>query len=350
MSQINLTNNNGRIRIRFKHQRITYNISTLGKYTNPIDRSKAKILAASIELDIQLGQFDSTLEKYIGAPKPKSHPMLPIWDLWVATLELSESTKADHYVVIRRAIEKIKPPPEIYDSKWFVKSAENLASSTFNTRLRFLSKFSNWALEEGYLKTNPYLKLEGRKGSRQKTNPLTIHQIKSILQKFSELQPQYSKFATFLFLTGCRHSEAIGLTWDKVNLELGEIEISETLVKGRKKGTKTGLVTVLQMSQNLRVLIESIDRNESDQYVFTNLNGDPVHINTYGYAWKKVLEALEIPHVKPYVSRHSFASNAIDGGLSIEEVARILGHADTTMVQRHYVSSLSKVNLPELGL
>jgi integrase len=349
MVQINLTSNHGQIRIRFTYRGQLYNISAIGGYADKLDLARAKVIAANIELDTLTGEFDPTLIKYIGGPKPTPSKLIDVWNLWVATLVISERTKADHYHRIEALILKADPVPSVPDSGWLMEASKTVVAQTFNVRVRFLRRCLEWAVEQGLAENNPYEKIKSRKGAREKTKPLGLDQVQAIIKKFAEVEPQYAKFAAMMFLTGARHSEIIGLTWKRINLPTGELTIADSLTRGHAKGTKTGAVTVLIISTELRALLESVPKGGPDDYVFS-VNGGPINIDKYGRAWKRVLAALEIPHVKPYVSRSTFASHSIDQGASMIEVAHMLGHKSVAMLDRHYANTVKNPTTPNLGL
>ena len=47
----------------------------------------------------------------------------------------------------------------------------------------------------------------------------------------------------------------------------------------------------------------------------------------------------KLPHLKGVISytyRHSFATDALENGVGVAQVAELLGHKDTQMVMQHY--------------
>jgi integrase len=119
MRVIKPLNNNGSITIQFQLEGETYKFSPMrgAKYTDKIALG-ATAIAVQISLDISLGCFDSSLERYRinssgGNSVTKLRPtqranatLLTLWDSWVDTLDLAASTKADHYEMVRRMIVK----------------------------------------------------------------------------------------------------------------------------------------------------------------------------------------------------------------------------------------------------
>jgi integrase len=361
MKRIQPSNNNGNIRIRFSHQGKRHNINPGGRFHNRLDFARASMIAASIELDIAAGYFDTTLGKYrqgdklIPGNKPrKTIQLIKTWDEWVETLGLSEETKADHYEMVRRMIQGALPT--IDDAEWFVKSGSILAPSTYNKRLGYLRRCSKWSMSKGLTESNPYSDIKPMKVIKVPVKPFTADEIKRIMEGFRESHPTYVGFIGFMFLTGCRTAEAIGLQWKRIDFDRGEVTIADSLPKPRgsktrqRKETKTGSNTVLKMNDGLRVLLETIKRGGPDELIFKSPKGSHVDHANFRTAWVTVLKSKGIEYRKPYTSRHSLASHAIDQGLSLPEVAYILGHTDTRMVMTTYGHMINRPDLPDLNL
>jgi integrase len=50
--------------------------------------------------------------------------------------------------------------------------------------------------------------------------------------------------------------------------------------------------------------------------------------------WKQVLSDLGIEYRKPYTTRHTLLSHAIEKGIPLTGIAYIAGHSDTRMVMQ----------------
>jgi integrase len=317
-------------------------------------------MAATIERDIELGAFDTTLAKYLPADsvKPANHgKLIDLWDSWVSTLQLSQQTESDHYRTTRNMILRAKPAPSSDSNEWFIKDGSHLSAFSFNLRKRYFSNCLEWSIGENLAESNPFRTIKSKKAvKRVKTKPLTLKGVRQILEGFRVHQPDYVGFSTFLFLTGCRPSEAIAIQWKRVDFDRGEITIADTLArvayqKARiRQQTKTGSITVLVMSEGLLKLLESLPRGKPDDLVFHYKDGSAISLRKYQYQWLQMLKRLEIPHVKAYVSRHTFTSHALDSGLDSSAVAKFLGHSDSSMVDQNYGSSIKTPKLPDLNL
>jgi integrase len=354
--------NNGSIRIQFTHNRQRYSIAPGGKYSDPIALAFAQAITARIELDIKAGVFDQSLQRYRGdgvipAKKPRQpKKLLFLWDEWVKTLGLSDETRADHYEMVRRMISSAKPSPTIDNAAWFPKSGEHLAASTYNKRLGYLRRCCEWAISERLATANPFARLKTKPVTTEPIVPLTQEEISKLITGFKNLAPHYLPFVCFLLATGARTSEAIGIQWKRIDFARGEVTIADSTprVRGgkgtKRKSTKTNRVTVLNLNEALRQVLDSQPKGAPDELVFKSPEGKAIDRSNFRTAWRKVLASQGIPYRKPYTSRHTTASHAIDQGASLPDVAYILGHKDTRMVSQTYGHIVNRPKLPDLNL
>jgi integrase len=217
---------------------------------------------------------------------------------------------------------------------------------------------SAWAVVEGLLSVNPWSKIKQRKKAKEVIRPFSQEETTKIIVGFEEAYPAWVPFAKFLFLSGCRMSEAIGLQWKHIDLQRQEICICESLpllplsnYERERKSTKTGSVRFLKINVELGKLLEQIKpaRVKPDELVFTNPTRTN-HIDSHNFRnrWIKVLKKAGIPYRRPHIIRHSFASHAIEQGIPLTGVAYLLGHSDTRMVAQTYGHLINRPSLPNI--
>lgn len=361
-------NCNGAIRLQFSVDGVRFSFFPLpgGRWESKDDRKQAEAIATRIKLDIKAGYFDPTLERYkhkasqvpIKA-KSKSLSTLEIWDKWVESLSLPSHTKADHYDVVRKQIINSELPA-VTDTYWF-ESNQKLSPSTWNRRLKYLRSCFNWAVEEGLATLNPWLKVKERKTKKKEIRPFTIAEIQLILEEIERSHPSYRPFVEFLFLSGVRTGEAVGLRWRDVDLGKGILTIRESVGRSRegnryqkiRKSTKTENVRSLQMSNRLKTLLTAIRElrpdEPADNLIFLSPKARTIdHGNFRNQCWKPTLEKLGLPYRKPYTTRHTLLSHALESGLSVLQVAQLAGHSDGRMVLQNYGHVINQPKLPEL--
>jgi len=178
----------------------------------------------------------------------------------------------------------------------------------------------------------------------------------------------YAPFVEFLFLTGRRTSEAIGLMWKHINPDCSKITFSEAVVSvpsGKvRKGLKNQDKRVFPSNKQLQAFLLSIkpDTNNEDSPVFTSMQGKEVNIYTFYSVWRGgkhyekqyigVVEQLakegKIDRYRPqYQTRHTFITLCIDAGIDAKDVARWVGNSPE-VIYRHYAGNKRDLQVPEI--
>ncbi len=369
--------NDNRIRLRWSCESKRYCLSLGFSYTD-VNLKVAEQKARQIELDILSGNFDPTLNKYrikqvavIASPevvKPSQELLLPIWDKWVISLCLPTRTLCSHYARIRRYIEKADPLAS--DAFWY-EAIVSLSPRIWNDSLSYLVSCLNWAISEKLVSYNPFSKLKRRKVLKNQVKPFNHEEVKAIVNAFRNnlycpkssayKHSFYADYIEFLFLTGVRPSEAIGLQRQHVDFTRNEIVICSVLARGDqgqtaskhrvRKETKTGSIRFLTMTARLTEMLAIRCRDlKSDDLVFTSPNGNAIDDNNFTTRqWKVVLAGLGIEYRKVYTTRHTLASMALEANMPITSVAYLLGHSDTTMIMQTYGHVINRPSLPDFS-
>jgi integrase len=144
-----------------------------------------------------------------------------------------------------------------------------------------------------------------------------------------EAENEVSRFALaairLLIFTGARPSEALGLTWEMVDLERGLLNISDS-----KTGAK-----VIHLSPPAQQLLARLPHLNGEARVFPPVKRRATEADLES-AWSRVRERAKLEGVRLYdAARHSFASLAVSGGASLYLVGGLLGHRKTSTTQRY---------------
>ena len=241
---------------------------------------------------------------------------------------------------------------------------ETFCSKTYNRRLTILSNFCNWLVKESIWVTNP---LEGvrRKSSKQvvssKRKPFTVEEITSILQAIKYDQAcskasrykhsHYYPFLYFIFYTGVRNAEAIGLKVSKINLDNNLVTIDEVLARSLtgnsskkriRKGTKNGKKRQIPLSNELKdIILNQMLGKSEDELLFLSPKGKAIDDNNFQKRiFKPVLNFLGIEERVPYACRHTFGSRCIDAGITPVMTAFLMGNSAETVL-RSYTHQLT---------
>lgn len=378
---VTVLSSNGRLQLRFRYGGKRHYLST-GFNDNKNNRRAAERLAHQIELDICSGNFDPSLAKYkaqsVLSTAEQVTPITPkLSALWGDFMEFkrsqcSQNTMDTMYGQYTRYVERL-PVDDL------VQAAEIrdyvLQVLPLNSAKRFLIRLNaccKWSLRSGRIKTNPFenmaqeIKLPKAQGKGEDDiNPFTAAERDAIIEALESdrfVSPHsgfkhsyYAPFVRFSFLTGCRPSEAVALTWGKISKNFGVITFDQAMIdtsKGRKvrDGLKTQERRKFPCNSTMKVFLATLKpiTAKASDLVFPGVRGGYLDPDAFRkYVWTKVLNGLGLEYRKPYQSRHTFINLMLENGLDAKDVARLVGNS-AEVVYRHYAGNKRELFVPEV--
>jgi len=211
-----------------------------------------------------------------------------------------------------------------------------LKANGINRKVGIVTAALNWAEEEGVIPANPVASFKCPRGPDAQIPPPSETEIELILAASS---PHIIRVIVLGWHFGMRvgESELFALQWSHVDLKRGDI-----LVWSADKNQDMQWRN-LHVSEALLPLLKTWreqDDKVAAKYVI-NYKGKPV--TTIKRAWRRSLERAGITRrIRPYDLRHAHATQALAHGADIKAVSQNMGHADTTMIHRHYQHVLVK--------
>ena len=145
----------------------------------------------------------------------------------------------------------------------------------------------------------------------------------------AELPPHLALAAEFAVLTGLRMRAMLGLTWGRIDLRRRRAWVPGVDMKG-----KDAIAIGVPLSRNaVRVLRKLKTLNPDGEHVF-QWRGEPIDdCNTL--AFQKAVERAGVPSIDWHGLRHTFASWAIQEGVSLHELMLLGGWKSYSMVLRY---------------
>ena len=135
-----------------------------------------------------------------------------------------------------------------------------------------------------------------------------------------------------LVLTGCRRSEILGLRWEHVDLDAGELRLPDS---------KTG-ARLVPLSPAAAEVIAELPRPPGNPWVIPGRNpGAP--LRNLQYPWEILRARAGLPGVRIHDLRHSFASRALALGESLPMIGELLGHRRVRTTARYAHLALDSV-------
>ena len=201
----------------------------------------------------------------------------------------------------------------------------NCSNVTVDNIRRNISSFFSWLEEEDYILKSPMKRIHKIKTKTVVKSVISDETIERLRDNCEEIRDL--AMIDLLYSTGMRVGELVRLNRDDINLEN-----RECIVYG--KGDKERRVYFdAKAKVHLREYLKS--RTDNDPALFVTLNsphkrlkisGVEIRIRTLG-------RSVSLERIHPHKFRRTMATRAIDKGMPIEQVQKILGHSqiDTTM-------------------
>jgi integrase len=250
--------------------------------------------------------------------------------------------------------------------RWLASKAETLATSTVRRLHECLNRAVNRAMARDKVKRNVVALCgvpRGQVGRPSKS--LTLDQARAILDAAGE-SALYAYIVVSL-LVGARTEELRALTWDHVDLDgrpdadppippsihvwRSVREHGDTKTKKSRRSLALPLrgVDALRMHRQIQndVRDHAGEKWQETALVFTSLVGTALDAANVRRAFRRVVKAAGLVPAEwtPRELRHSFVSLLSDGGVSIEDIAELCGHAGTRVTEAVYRHQLKPVLL-----
>ncbi len=230
---------------------------------------------------------------------------------------------------------------QVHDLLNFLKHLQEkgYAASSRARLVSTLRSFYRYLVDEEGANANPAELLETPRKGERLPEVLTYAEVVRLLETPDPTTPlgiRDRAMLEFLYATGARVSELVGL-------RLPDLDLRRGLVRIRGKGRKVRLVPVGDTARHwlqryLKEVRPHLARRAARDRVFVNARGGP--LSRTGF-WKilrtTALKAGLGKRVYPHILRHSFATHLLANGCNLRVLQELLGHASlsTTEVYTH---------------
>ena len=233
-----------------------------------------------------------------------------------------------------------------------------LQTSTLRNILSVLRRVLSLAVERGEIKRNPCARLSRVLGKIERHQSNEVRQVSAwsraevatLLEVAAKQEPVLYPLLTFLFSTGARRGEALGLKWEDINFDEARIDIRRAWVRGRLAPPKSGKARSVVMSDGLAQVLHNLFMQRRKkvlsagwktvpEFVFCSETGGPLDERNVGRSWDRLRRKAQQVGVRPlrlHDARHTFASLALAAGTNIAWVSSQLGHANPEITLRFY--------------
>ena len=190
---------------------------------------------------------------------------------------------------------------------------------------RNISSFFSWLEEEDYILKSPMRRIHKIKTKTVVKEVITdesMEKMRDACEKVRDLA-----MIDLLYSTGIRVGELVRLNINDINMEQ-----RECVVFG--KGDKERRV-YFDAKAKIHLMKYLASRKDNNPALFVSLNGkhNRLQISGVEIRLRQLGRKLSLDRIHPHKFRRTMATRAIDKGMPIEQVQKILGHSqiDTTM-------------------
>lgn len=225
----------------------------------------------------------------------------------------------------------------------------HVSGATIGRVLAVLSRFYNEQRSRHFPRlVNPVSLLDksDRKRARSTHDPSetpfleTKEQIRAVYHQLPEhMRPLFAVGA----FGGLRKGEALALQWGDVDLKRRRITVRRNKLHGKHRTgpPKSGKARVVPINDTLLAVLKSWKvRCRPGLWCFPSAKwaeqARMMDNHTPNEALTEALAALQLPHVTWYqATRHTFASQWVMDGGSIEKLSKVLGHSSVLVTERY---------------
>lgn len=248
----------------------------------------------------------------------------------------------------------------------FVNTYKDYSDSTIKKVMEQFNQAFRYAFDRGYIIRNPMSQVIRPKSTKQDklVRAMTLDEenkfVNYLQRKSLKDCPYKNEYLIQLFM-GLRVGECLALNEHDIDLMHRKIYIHKTLthdaygnvVLSNSPKTQAGNRYLPIPDSLYPYIVEQMrfcesQENNKDKYLFKppfNQFTDSKNVNR---ALSKILKELEIEHMSSHSLRHTYATRAIEAGVTPVVLQKLMGHTDVSITLNTYTSVFDKYKETEL--
>lgn len=209
-----------------------------------------------------------------------------------------------------------------------VLKANGLAPATADHHLKVLRHALNLAKDWDLIERNPLARIKLFNEDNRVENLLSEEQLKRLVKVLEEDDSRpVCLIAQFLLCTGARRNEVLSARWEDIDLQK-----KHWLIPAQNSKSKRVRPVPLNDSA-LHVLGQLPTREKGGNLFINRQTGRPY--TDIAKVWQRLRLKAGLPHLRIHDLRHTFASLLVNGGRTLYEVQKILGHSSPIVTERY---------------
>ena len=331
------------------------------RYTDPIT-GKQKKISCVIERDTRTARkdaqrtLDSKIEAILGKTDYDNMTFDQLCEKYLETVK-KETTRTSQSFVLKRLKKELGENARInaLTANYVMDCLKSEPDTKYNTSIARLKTVILFAYRHDYIKDASWLdKITPRKDNRKERiedKYLEPEELTTLLQSMENVK-HWQLLTKFLALSGLRIGEALALTMDDIDTHIHvtkTIDIKTGVVMDTTKTADSNRDVYIQ--PELAEVIAGI-RKWRLAYMMKNkirenlLFPDLTYITYYDCIVSKSKKVIG-RKITPHALRHTHTSLLAAAGVSLDSIARRLGHADSDITKKVYLHVTEKLREKE---
>ena len=225
--------------------------------------------------------------------------------------------------------------------KWFDELADlGYKKETVLKIKNILNPALDSAVEDGLLPRNPLrssrIVIHAKDGEKHKAIP--PEKMKRVREGLMDLPEMLRLLTALLSYEGLRLEEVLGLQWQDVDFENKLLHVRRAVVHSsrnqpivKEPKTKASKRTV-PLAEPLANLLTA---GKPDEFI---IGGErPISYQQYKRMFRKIQDAFDLSGYTAHDFRDTCATEWHEHGMSMDGIAKMLGHANSAVTEKHYV-------------
>lgn len=224
-----------------------------------------------------------------------------------------------------------------------LKEDSGYTSSTVARKVAAIKSYFHFLMAEGVIKEDPTFTLDSPKVKKRLPKAISPGEIDRLLNAPAEESGPKSQrdlaLLEMLYASGMRVTELVSLDVSDVEFENNG---GKVWVRGKRASKEREIPLNGKVLETLRIYIdnarEQLVHDPNEQAMFLNNRGQRLTRQGLWLIIKHYVETVGISsEVTPHTLRHSFAAHKLSQGKSLQDIQKLLGHANisTTQVYAH---------------
>jgi integrase len=199
-----------------------------------------------------------------------------------------------------------------------------------------VKQFFKRATERGWIKTNPAADIKSGKRKEAQKLPFTSNQLQTIFAAAQKKRIEVASsgkanaqrlYALILFLrySGLRIGDAVKCSCDRLDSQ-GRLRLYTA---------KTGAHVYVKLHPDAVAALESIPKMSEERWFWSGNGKLQNQVTTWQSRLRELFRDAGIPDAHPHRFRHTFATDALNKGIPLQQVAAFLGNS-MRIVEKHY--------------